>query len=145
MGSPQRLVRLITAQSEAAIHELTHALWHERRLDRTVRDELVAAIRRLTDDPDPRRERMHSLAGHCVHGIPTQPGFAQGMLPPRHKWGIGGAAQGEWNDWEMYAGLASGCMADVRLLPPYVRRCYAATFVELPPDAPPPEAIAPHR
>ena len=30
----------------------------------------------------------------------------------------------ERHDWEMYAGLASGTMADLRLLPPYVRPFY---------------------
>jgi len=35
----------------------------------------------------------------------------------------------ERNDWEMYAGLASGMMADVRLVPD---------------DAPSPAALAPH-
>ena len=35
----------------------------------------------------------------------------------------------EENDWEMFAGLASGVMGDMRLLPPYVRRLYAGLFV----------------
>ena len=34
----------------------------------------------------------------------------------------------EENDWEMFAGLASGTMGDMRLLPPYVRRFYAGLF-----------------
>jgi hypothetical protein len=67
------------------------------------------------------------------------------MLLPADQWGIGGGPQGEWNDWEMYAGLASGCMADIRLLPPYVRTFYRTLFTELEPDAPSPEAVAPHR
>jgi hypothetical protein len=35
----------------------------------------------------------------------------------------------EENDWEMFAGLASGVMGDVTLLPPYVRRFFAGLFV----------------
>ena len=140
----QRLVRLYTAQYEAAIHELSHAIWHERRRDRQVRDGLVAAVRRLAEDEDPRWARVHTLAGHYVYGIPTQPGFEHGMLLPQGEWGTGGGPQGEWNDWEMYAGLASGCMADTRLLPPYVRRYYDDLFLELPPDASSPASRAPH-
>ncbi len=139
-----RLVRLYTAQYEAAIHELAHAVWHEQRRDRPVRDALVAAVQRLAEDHDPRWARTHTLAGHYVYGIPTQPGFEQGMLLPQAEWGSGGGPQGEWNDWEMFAGLASGCMADIRLLPPYVRRFYAGLFHELPSDAPSPAALAPH-
>jgi len=141
----RRLVRLLTAQYEAAIHELAHALWHGRRRDRAVRDGLVAAVRRLADDEDPRWARVHVLAHDYVYGIPTQPGFERGMLLPGTEWGIGGGPQGEWNDWEMYAGLASGCMADIRLLPPYLRPYYAEWLDELPPDAPPPETRAAHR
>jgi hypothetical protein len=34
----------------------------------------------------------------------------------------------ERNDWEMFAGLASGTMGDMRLLPPYVREFYVGLF-----------------
>ncbi|MBN1937213.1 MAG: hypothetical protein JW934_21315 [Anaerolineae bacterium] len=141
----RRLVRLNTAQYEAAIHELTHALWHDKRKNRAVRDGFVGAVQRLAEDGDGRWSRVHTLAGHYVHGIADQPGFEQGMLLPESEWGSGGGPRGEWNDWEMFAGLASGCMADLRLLPPYLRQFYAEMFVELPPDAPPPESTAPHR
>lgn len=139
-----RLVRLNTAQYEAAIHELAHAVWHERRKNRQIRDGLVAAVQQLAAHTDPQWARTRTLAGHYVHGIPTQPGFERGMLLPQHEWGTGGGPQGEWNDWEMYAGLASGCMADLRLLPPYVRRFYTDMFRELPPGAPSPASLAPH-
>jgi hypothetical protein len=141
----QRVVRLNTAQYEAAIHELAHAVWHDRRQDRGVRDGLVDAVRRLAEDPDPSWTRVRTLARHYVYGIPSQPGFEQGMLLPRSEWGTGGGPQGEWNDWEMFAGLASGCMADIRLLPLYLRPFYDDLFEELPPDAPSPETLAPHR
>ena len=35
----------------------------------------------------------------------------------------------EENDWEMFAGLASGVMGNMTLLPPYVRRFFAGLFV----------------
>lgn len=141
----RNLVRLQTAQYEAAIHELAHAVWERRRGDRSLRDALVAAVRRLAEDPDPRWERVRTLARHYVYGIPEQPGFEQGMRLPQAEWGRGGGPQGEWNDWEMFAGLASGSMADLRLLPPYLRRFYEGLFEELPPEAPAPEDLAPHR
>jgi hypothetical protein len=139
------LVRLYTAQYEAAIHELAHALWEGRRRDRGVRDALVAAVLRLAEDSDPRWGRVQTLARQYVRGIADQPGFEHGMLLPEPEWGNGGGPRAEWNDWEMFAGLASGCMADVRLLPPYLRRFYEGVFYELSPEAPSPEDIAPHR
>jgi hypothetical protein len=141
----QRLVQLRTAQYEAAIHELAHAVWETRRRDRGLRDALVAAVQRLAEDDDAHWERASALARNYVHGIAEQPEFEQGLLLPRWEWGRGGGAHGEWNDWEMYAGLASGCMADLRLLPPYLRRFYRGLFDELPSDAPSPEGEAPHR
>jgi hypothetical protein len=141
----RNLVRLHTVQYEAAIHELAHAVWQDRRRDRLRRDALVAAVRRLAEDADPRWEQVRTLARHYVYGIAEQPGFEQGMLLPESERGHGGGPQGEWNDWEMYAGLASGCMADVRLLPPYLRRFYEGLFDELPSEAPSPAKQAPHR
>lgn len=141
----QSMVRLNTAQYEAAIHELAHAHWHWKRKNRQARDGLVAAVQRLAEDNDPRWIRVHTPAGHYIHGIPTQPGFEHGMLLPQKEWGTGGGPRGEWNDWEMYAGMASGCMADIRLLPPYLRPFFTDLFVELLSDAPSPEANAPHR
>jgi hypothetical protein len=141
----RQLVQLNTVQYEAAIHELTHAVWHEQRRDRTQRDGLVAAVQRLARDDDPRWDRVHTLARHYTEGIPSQPGFEQGMLLPESEWGAGGGSHGEWNDWEMFAGLASGCMADIRLLPPYVRSWYGDLFVELPPGTPSPEMVVPHK
>ena len=141
----QNLVRLYTAQYEAAIHELAHAVWHGRRRDRALRDGLVAAVQRLAEDPDPRWERVRALARHYLYGIPEQPGFEQGMLLPEAERGRGGGPRGEWNDWEMFAGLASGCMADLRLLPPYLRPYYEGLFCALPDEAPSPEERAPHR
>jgi hypothetical protein len=121
-------VFLYTAQYEAAIHELAHAWWHLRRLG--VEDEFMAVVQRLADDADPRWQRMQYLAHGYIYGIPAQ--NWSGMLVER-------------NDWEMYAGLASGCMADIRLLPPYVSSYYEGLFRRLGPDAAEPVALAPHR
>jgi hypothetical protein len=123
----QRKVLLFTAQFEAAIHELAHAWWHDRRIGQE--DALIEATIALAEEPDPRYVRMQRLAYGYIHGIPEQ--RWPGMLVDR-------------NDWEMYAGMASGMMADLRLVPPYVRRFYDGLYVLLPEDAPSPAKLAPH-
>jgi hypothetical protein len=117
----RKLVDLFTAQEEAAIHELAHAWWHERRLEDNNAAELMVAVVKLTEEPDPRYQRVRELAHHYVYGIrsqrdPNSPtGWWRGMLV-------------EGNDWEMFAGLASGSMGRLALLPPYVRRFYEGLF-----------------
>lgn len=134
----RRLVELFTAQYEAAIHEFAHAWWHDRRLLHDAAVRLMVGVVHLSEETDPAFAPMAALAHHYVYGIREQrdanspTGYWRGMLA-------------DGNDWEMFAGLASGCMADVRLLPPYVRPFYADLFVLLPPEAPPPLAGAPHR
>ena len=120
-------VFLYTAQYEAAIHELAHAWWEERRL--RLKDALIAATVALSEEADPRYQRMRQLTYGYVHGIPEQ--NWPGMLVER-------------NDWEMYAGMASGMMADLRLVPPYVREFYSDMYVLLTDDAPSPASVALH-
>jgi len=123
----QRKVFLYTAQYEAAIHELAHAWWEDRRIGQE--DAMIEATIALSKETDPRYERLTKLAYGYIHGIPAQ-NWA-GMLVDR-------------NDWEMYAGLASGMMADLRLLPPFMRHFYDGMYRLLPDDAPSPAAEAPH-
>jgi hypothetical protein len=117
----RKLVDLFTVQEEAAIHELAHAWWHERRLQGQNAAELMVAVMRLTEETDPRYARATELAHHYVYGIPSQrdpnspTGWWRGMLV-------------EGNDWEMYAGLASGVMGHLDRLPSYVRRFYEGLF-----------------
>ena len=120
-------VFLFTAQYEAAIHELAHAWWHSRRIGQE--DAMIEITITLSQETDPRFARMAGLAHGYIHGIPEQ-NWA-GMLVER-------------NDWEMYAGLPSGMMADMRLIPPYVRPFYEGMYKLLPDDAPSPAAMAPH-
>jgi hypothetical protein len=108
----RRLVRLFTAQHEAAVHELAHAWWHYRR--EPIKDEMIEATVRLSAEQDPRYAAMQRLAHGYIHGIPEQPW--EGLYVTR-------------NDWEMFAGLASGSMGDMRRLPPYVQRLYKGLFV----------------
>ena len=117
-----RMVQVRGCQDEAAIHELAHAYWHDAREEGTAARDLMDAVVRLSEETDPRYARARTLAHHYVHGIPTQTdpdsptGYWRGMLVDE-------------NDWEMFAGLASGVMGDMRLLPPYVRRFFAGLFV----------------
>jgi hypothetical protein len=118
----RRLVQVRGAQDEAAVHELAHAFWHDaREIDDNARA-LMGAVVRLSAETNPQYGCAQGLAHHYVHGIPTQPdpdsptGYWRGMLV-------------EENDTEMFAGLASGIMGDMTLLPPYVRRFYAGLFV----------------
>ncbi|HYU18772.1 MAG TPA: hypothetical protein VEQ11_08750 [Chloroflexota bacterium] len=117
----QRLVQVRGAQDEAAVHELAHAFWHDARERGSNARDLIEAVVRLSEESDPRYGQAQRLAYDYVHGIPSQPdpssptGYWRGMLVDE-------------NDWEMFAGLASGTMGDMSLLPPYVRRFYAGLF-----------------
>lgn len=106
-----REVRLFTGQDEAAVHELAHAWWHYRR--EAQKDDFIEAVVRLSAEPDPRYSSLAKLAFGYVHGIPEQPW--EGLLVDR-------------NDWEMFAGIASGTMGEMGMLPPYVRRYYTGLF-----------------
>lgn len=123
----QNKVFLFTAQYEAAIHELAHAWWHYRRAGNE--DRLIEATIRLSEEKDPRHARLAGLAHGYVHGIAAQDW--PGLLVDR-------------NDWEMYASLASGMMADMRLAPPYLRIFYEGMYTLLADDAPSPATVAPH-
>jgi hypothetical protein len=81
----------------------------------------MVAVVKLTEEPDLRYARARELAGYYVYGIPTQTdpnsptGWWRGMLV-------------EGNDWEMFAGLASGVMGDPLRLPPYARVFFEELF-----------------
>ena len=123
----QNKVYLFTAQYEAAIHELAHAWWQSRRIGREAA--MMTVTIALAQERNPRYARMARLAHGYIYGIPEQ--RWAGMLV-------------EENDWEMYAGLASGMMADLRLVPPYVREFYEGMYRLLPDDAPAPASLAAH-
>jgi hypothetical protein len=50
----------------------------------------------------------------------------------------------EPNDWEIHASMASGIMADMRLIPPYIRAFYDDMYLLLPNDALSPTALSAH-
>lgn len=112
----KKLVELLTAQEEAAIHELAHAWWEERRKDEQVRTVFSRMVARLAEERDPQYRRAAELAYVYEHGDPRT-GF-KGMF----------LEDGTIIDWEQYAGLASGVMGRPELLPPYIRGFYSELF-----------------
>jgi hypothetical protein len=120
----RRTVQVRGSQAEALIHELAHAWWEEARKRPGAIESLVEDLQRLAEERDPRYERAATLAGHYVHGIKSQPdpdsptGYWRGMRQ----------TDGSWIDWEIFAGLASGTMGDLALLPGYMRRHFADLF-----------------
>lgn len=106
-----RRVELLTAQDEAAIHELAHAWWEERRKDPEVLREFLAAVKRLSRETDQQYKGAAKLAHVYEHGDAST-GFP-GMFD---------------NDWERYAGLASGVMGHLERLPEYIRTFYDDLF-----------------
>jgi len=112
----QGRVFLFTAQYEAAIHELAHAWWDVRR--HRHKDQLISALLRAAMETDPQYREIAALARDYVLG--SEDGQFEGLLLSR-------------NDTEIYAGLASGCMANIQLLPPYLREFYQDLF-ELTPE-----------
>ena len=134
----ERRIVLNGVQDEACLHELAHAWADETgfyvdphpndpgRLGRNY------AFRRDVDraatEDHPTFQRVAFLAWEYTHGNPRT-GF-EGMKEI---------------DWERFAGLASGVMGDINLMPPYLRRWYAPLFgghpqvpgpSDLPPTAP---------
>src|SRR5205085_11429832 len=65
-----REARLFTAQDEAAVHELAHAWWHDRR--HPVKDQMIEATVRLSAEQNPKYQDAAKLAFGYVHGIPEQ-------------------------------------------------------------------------
>ena len=96
------LVMLRGTQEEAAVHELAHAWWEQRRASE--RDDLMGVLRSLGAHCPSSFPRIAELAGVYCHGITTQvdsnspTGYWRGMLA-------------EDNDHETFAGFCSGVMA----------------------------------
>lgn len=120
-GPQARRIVLEGVQDEAALHELAHAWadltgfyaepepggppWPTRH--RAFRE----AVRAAAEEADPRFERVRFLARQYEYGDAA----------------IGFPGMGE-NDAERFAGLASGTMGDLRLMPPYLAAFYAGLF-----------------
>lgn len=112
---------------EGAIHEYAHAHWDKRR--RKQGSALVEAVKQLAEETDPQYEIATELARIYIRGDP-ETGFRGMRLSesalPREVWGYG--PEDEWNDHEMFAGLASGVMGHIEWLPPYIQAFYRGLF-----------------
>lgn len=120
-GPQARRIVLEGVQDEAAVHELAHAWadltgfyteyeaggppWPTRHLA------FREAVRAAAAEADSRFERVRFLARQYEYGDAA----------------IGFPGMGE-NDAERFAGLASGTMGDLRLMPPYLAAYYAGLF-----------------
>ncbi len=117
----QRRIFLYGAQDEACLHELAHA-WadesgfytepHPEDPSRNARHYFLREDVRLgADETDVAYRRVAFLCWEYTYGNPMT-GF-EGMREA---------------DWERFAGLASGVMGDISLMPPYIRRWYTDLF-----------------
>lgn len=122
-GPQARRIVLEGIQDEAAVHELAHAwadlagFYQEREPGGppwpTLHRPFRAAVRAAADETDPRYGRVRHLARQYEYGDEA----------------IGFPGMGE-NDAERFAGLASGTMGDLRLMPPALAAWYADLFVD---------------
>jgi hypothetical protein len=117
----ERRIVLNGSQDEACLHELAHA-WA---------DETGFYVDPHPDDP--RRPGRHFAFRADVERAAreTDPAFARvAFLAWEYTWGnpVTGFPGMRELDWERFAGLASGVMGDIRLMPPYLRRWYVPLF-----------------
>ncbi len=120
-GPDGRRIVLEGIQDEAAVHELAHAwadltgFYRERAPGGppwpTLHRPFRAAVRAAADETNPRYARVQFLAHQYEYGDPA----------------IGFPGMGE-NDPERFAGLASGTMGDLRLMPPALATWYRGLF-----------------
>jgi len=121
---PRGSIGLGSGASEGAIHEYAHS-WYQRRMrDKPYRDMLVEAVLKLADEEDPKYSRAAGVARDYVYGEPYS-GF-KGLETEQP--GVGAGPGGRWNDWEMYAGLASATRGNLDLLPDYIRPFFETMF-----------------
>lgn len=127
-GPEARRIVLEGVQDEAALHELAHA-WADLTGFYTEHEPggppwptrhyaFRAAVRAAAEETDPRYERVRFLARQYEYGDAA----------------IGFPGMGE-NDAERFAGLASGTMGDLRLMPSYLAAYYEGLFTAPPSDA----------
>ena len=121
----ERRIVLQGAQDEACLHELAHA-W--------------ADMSGFYQDPypdDPGKNGRHFAFRADVERAAreTDPAFRRvAFLAWEYTWGnpfTGFPGMGE-ADWERFAGLASGVMGDIDLMPPYLRHWYEPLFAGRP-------------
>ena len=126
-GPQENRIELQGIQDEAAVHELAHAwadltgFYDEADPNglpwKTINRRFRADVHRAAVENDPDYAAIAFLCGEYEFGNPRT-GFP-GMFE---------------NDSERFAGLASGSMGNLRLMPPYLRHWYAGLFEAEPGD-----------
>jgi len=109
------LVMLRGTQDEAALHELAHAWWEQKRS--TDRDELMDVLSALGSGCPAEYPRVAELANVYCNGIKTQ-------VDPNSPTGYWRGMLAEDNDHETFAGFCSGVMGDAAQMPEELRRFY---------------------
>lgn len=124
LARPRGKIGLFWSEATTAVHEYAHAFYQGPMKDRPYRDRFVNAVMQLAKETDPQYQHAANLARDYVYGNPFTGFKGQKLEEP----GAGAGPRGEWNDWEMYAGLASGVLGNLDLLPPYMHEFYKEMF-----------------
>lgn len=113
---------------EGAIHEYSHVYWQPRRKEEG--DALVQAAMQLAKEIDPQYETASMLARAYIQEMQLEDGTVHKpvMLLEERNWGQGSGPDKKWNDWEIFAGLASGVMGHLEMLPDYIKSFYEGLF-----------------
>lgn len=116
-----RVVRLLTAQYEAAVHELSHVWWHSYRNVEKILP-LVRDVVRLADGDGP--PAAVNFARGYVYGIGDWPGMYCTNYGCADLHDIGEDDLAKIIDWEIYAGFSSWTMGKFKngshVLPSYL-------------------------
>jgi len=110
-------VLLYTAQEEAAVHEAAHVWWYLWQNDERTAWLIREYLRQAELVHSGEYGRVRRICHEGVYG--NDRGFKGYWLD---------APYNRWNADEMFAGLASGIMGDVALLPPELREIYGHMF-----------------
>lgn len=114
------VVHLDTAQHEAAVHEMAHAWWFLIEVGNQARKDLL--VNRLLEyflkQADATPGRFALVRNHCrIYK------YGEGDFP-----GMWMDHRERWNHDEIFAGLASSVMGDVRQMPADLRRIFRHCF-----------------
>lgn len=122
----------VSNQSEAAVHELSHVWWHDKRVnDPELKNDFVNAFIEMSKmDPVqfPEYAGAIDLAKIYVNGDGSWEGMFPGVSDVNNLTTSDYNDYGKIIDWEIFAGGASASMGNLDYFPPNVRKYYAELF-----------------